>query len=98
MMWSHDLSVDGTQKLLTGVPIRRPLPQGARWRVGIEFSVAIAISDVDPFHLRARSALTGCDSLSPNGRDAALPAVTVTAQTHDVDHGVPLHLRLNSGN
>jgi hypothetical protein len=37
--------------------------QGARWWVGVEFSVVIVISDADPFHLSARSASTGCDSL-----------------------------------
>jgi hypothetical protein len=62
-MWSiHGFSIEGTQKLLTGMPIRRPLFQGAGWRVGIEFSVVIVISDADPFHLRARSASTACDS------------------------------------
>jgi hypothetical protein len=54
----HAFSVNGTRKLLIGVPIRRPLFQGARWRVGIEFSVVVAISDAHPFHLSARSAST----------------------------------------
>ena len=48
-------------------PIRRPLFQGARRRVGIDFSVVIVISDADPFHLSARSASTGCGSLPEGG-------------------------------
>ena len=48
-------------------PIRRPLFQGARWRVGIEFSVVIVISDADPFHLSARSASTGCGTYPEKG-------------------------------
>src|SRR5215469_8853058 len=48
-------------------PIRRPLFQGARWRVGIEFSVVIVVSDADPFHLSARSTTTGCGSLPRKG-------------------------------
>jgi hypothetical protein len=51
-------------------PIRRPLFQGTRWRVGAQFSVANVVSDADPFHLSARSASTGCGRLTPKRRDA----------------------------
>jgi hypothetical protein len=48
-------------------PTRRPLFQGARWWVGIEFSVVIVISDAYLSYLGVRSASTGCSSLRRKG-------------------------------
>jgi hypothetical protein len=44
-----------------------PLFQGARWRVGMESSVVIVVSDADPFRLR--SGVNGC---LPNGPDSPI--------------------------
>jgi hypothetical protein len=44
-------SASTAHRNVDGVPIRRPLFQGARLRVGMAFSAVIVISDTDPFYL-----------------------------------------------